>query len=77
MQKNILKESLESLKSAKKTLTVAVVGAGLAVGSSASAALTAPDFTAASADVTTVVVAIIGFVVVIFGFRKVLSLLGK
>ncbi len=41
----------------------------------ASAALTAPDFTGASADVTTVVVAIIGFVVIIFGFKKVLGIL--
>ncbi|MBA3025730.1 MAG: hypothetical protein FP820_04885 [Sulfurimonas sp.] len=60
-----------------KTKIAAVGGSLLVAASNASAALTAPDFTGASADVTTVVVAIIGFVVVIFGFRKVLGLLGK
>jgi hypothetical protein len=53
----------------------------LAVGavSNASAALTASDVSmaTATADVTTVVTAIIGLLVVIFGFKKVIGILSK
>ena len=54
-----------------------VVAAGVAVyGVSASAAITAPDFTAAGTDVGTVVGAILGFLAIVFGFRKVMSMMG-
>ena len=61
----------------------AKIGAFLSLGllgvTQASAALTATDvdMSTASADVTVVVIAIIGLLVVIFGFRKVLGLLGR
>ena len=61
---------------ASKKLAVLGSVASIAV-MDASAALTAPDFSSAETDVTTVVVAIIGFIVVIFGFRKVLNLLER
>ena len=52
-----------------------VVGGMLIAGSNASAALSAPDMSGAETDVTTVVVAIVGFVVIIFGFKKVIGLI--
>ncbi|MBU0581338.1 MAG: hypothetical protein KKA19_09205 [Candidatus Margulisbacteria bacterium] len=60
-----------------KTKVLGLFTLGAVAASNASAAISAPDFSSASTDVTTVVVAIIGFVVIIFGFKKVLGLLGR
>lgn len=62
-------------KSAKTKLGALVVGA-MVIGTQAQAALTAADVdtSGASADVGVVVIAILGLLVTVFGFRKVLGL---
>jgi len=62
----------------KKAL--ALIGAvSLGLVTSASAALTAADvpMTDAKADITLVFLAILGVAVVIFGYRKIMSLIGR
>jgi hypothetical protein len=60
-----------------KTKLLALLGVMGFFSTQAQAALTAPDFTAAQGDVTTVVVAILGFLAVIYGFKKVIGLMGR
>lgn len=74
--KYLIDKDVKMLNSVKKGLIAAGVIL-VASAQNASAALTATDVSmaTASADVTTVVIAIIGLLVVVFGFRKVLGLL--
>ncbi|MDD2358722.1 MAG: hypothetical protein PHX13_12505 [Thiovulaceae bacterium] len=73
MKKIDKNEFLESLKSAKKTIGVVVTGAVLAVGTSASAALTAP--TIATTDFETVAGAVIVALAVMWAIKKALGLI--
>jgi hypothetical protein len=61
----------------KKFFALCAVALGFAVN--ASAALTAADvpMTDAKADITLVFLAILGVAVIIFGYRKIMSLIGR
>jgi hypothetical protein len=75
--KSYIDKDVKMLNSTKSK--IALIGAAaLALASDASAALTAAqvDMAPAVADITTVVVVIIGVLVVAFGFRKVMGFFG-
>ena len=57
-----------------KYVVTGLVAAGVLVSNASAAGLPAPDFSSASTDVATVVVAIIAFLITIFGFKKVIGL---
>lgn len=62
-----------------KKFLLSVLALGLGFATQASAALTAADvpMTDAKADVTLVFLAILGVAVVLFGYRKIMGLIGR
>ena len=75
--KRMFKRALEKAQKVK-VVGATLVGGALIGGTNAMAAgslTTAPDFTGASSDVVLVVVAVIGFLVTIFGLKAVIGLI--